>query len=128
MESELLWDILPDGLKGIFEIESYEKTEIIFRIKLVEKNILPSLPDEYHGKTVVNTVLKPITVDYFPVKGRKCELILKRRFWKFDEVEKMLTRSVDICANGTKLEKEFAVFLKENGFNDVTEFDRYCYS
>ena len=124
----MLWDLLPDGLKEFFDIESYEKTDIIFRLVLIEKNILPSLPEEYRGKKVINTVTKSSTVDYFPIKGRKCELILKRRFWKFDNVEKMLSRSVDICAEGTKIEKKFADFLKENGFNNVAEFDRYCYS
>jgi hypothetical protein len=48
-------------------------------------------------------------------KGRKGELILKRRCWKFEGVEKWLKREIDICAPGTKLEKEFANFLKEFG-------------
>lgn len=114
-EHQLLWDILPDGLEEYFELESYEKSELFFRIILIEKNIVPELPKEYQGKKVVNTVIKPITIDSFPIKGKKGELILKRRCWKFEDIEKWLKREIDICAPGTKLEKEFADFLKEFG-------------
>lgn len=113
IEHDLIWALLPDGLQGLFDIESYEKTEEVFRIVLIEKNIIPTLPEKYHGKNVVNTVIKPSTVDYFPLKGRKGELILKRRMWKFEGVDEMLKRDIDICAEGTKLEKDFAAFLKE---------------
>ena len=112
-EHELLWDMLPDGLEGYFDIEGYEKDETHFRIILIEKNCIPSLPKEYQGKQVINTIIKPITIDYFPIKGRKGELILKRRCWKFEGVEKWFKREIDICVPGTKLEKEFADFLKE---------------
>ena len=39
--------------------------------------------------------------------------MLKRRSWKFEGVDKWLKREIDICVSGTKLEKEFADFLKE---------------
>lgn len=112
-EQELLWDMLPDGLSEYFDIELHEKTEKYFRITLIEKNIVPNLSKEYQGKPIVNTVIKPITVDYFPIKGRKGELVLKRRSWKFEGVDKWLKREINICVSGTKIEKEFADFLKE---------------
>lgn len=110
---DLIWAMLPDGLGGFFDVERYERNEKVFRIVLLEKNIIPELPEEYRGKRVINTVIKPFTVDFFPIKGRKGELILKRRLWAFEGVEKMLMRDIDICVEGTHLEKEFAVFLKE---------------
>lgn len=113
IKDDLIWAMLPDGLEGFFEIEGYEKNEKIFRIVLVEKNIIPELPEEYRGKRVINTVIKPFTVDFFPIKGRKGELILKRRLWEFEGISKMMKRDIDICVEGTHLEKEFAVFLKE---------------
>lgn len=113
IEHEVIWALLPDGLEGLFEIESYEKNDQVFRIVLIEKNIIPELPKEYRGKKVVNTVIKPITIDYFPFKGRKGELILKRRMWQFEGVQGMLKRNIEIVVPGTKLEKEFADFLKE---------------
>ena len=113
LEHDLIWALLPDGLEGFFDVESYEKNDQLFRIVLIEKNIIPELPDEYRGKKVINTVVKPITVDYFQLKGRKGEIILKRRMWQFEGIQTMLKRDINICAEGTKLEKEFADFLKE---------------
>lgn len=112
-EHELLWDMLPEGLEEYFDLETYEKDDIHFRITLLEKNIVPRLPKSYQGRQIINTVIKPITIDYFPIKGRKGELVLKRRCWKFEGINKWLKREIDICAPGTKLEKEFASFLKE---------------
>ena len=113
-EHKLLWDILPDGLYEYFELESYEKTDEVFRIVLVEKDVLPSdLPRDYHGKKVINTVLKPLTMDSFPIKGRRGELVLKRRMWQFEGLSRMYKRPITICFPGTKLENEFALFLKE---------------
>lgn len=113
IHDDLIWAMLPDGLAGFFDIESFEKSSTVFRIVLVEKNIIPELPDEYRGKKVINTIMKPFTVDFFPIKGRKGELILKRRMWEFEGVSRMLRRDIDICVSGTHLEKEFADFLKE---------------
>jgi len=112
-EHDLLWDMLPSGLEKYFDLERYEKTEKSFRIILLEKNIIPELSEEYRGKEIINTVIKPIIIDYFPIKGRKGEIVLKRRTWKFKDVDKWLKRDIKICAPGTKLEKEFADFLKE---------------
>ena len=113
-EHDLLWAMLPEGLEEFFELENFKKTNNAFHIILTEKNIIPSnLPEEYHGRKVVNTIIKPITVDFFPIKGRKTNIVLKRRSWKFDGVDKMLKRNIKLTEKGTKLEKEFANFLKE---------------
>lgn len=111
---DLLWAMLPDGLEAYFDLDKFEKSLNKFRIILIEKNILPSdLTERYRGKRVINTVLDNFTLDDFPIRGRKGEILLKRRSWKFDGVDKMLRRDLSICAEGTKLEKEFADFLKE---------------
>lgn len=114
MNNELLWAMLPEGLESYFEIENFRKTETKFQIILVEKNEVPSpLPKIYHGKKITNTVLKTIIVDDFPIRGRKGELIIKRRYWEFEGVPKLLKRHIPLHAKGTKLQKEFADFLKE---------------
>lgn len=113
-EHELLWAILPEGLEAFFDVENFQKSDRVFRITLIEKNTIPThLPEEYRGKTVINTILKPIMLDCFPIQGRKTEIVLRRRWWKFEGVEKMLKRDIKLCSEGTKLEKEFADFLKE---------------
>ena len=113
-EHDLLWAILPEGLEEFFELKQFEKDQNKFRIILIEKNIIPAdLPKEYQGKTVINTVLDDIIIDDFPIRGRKGEIVLKRRSWKFDGVDRMLKRDIRLTEDGTKLEKEFADFLKE---------------
>lgn len=112
-EAELVWAMLPEGLEEWFEIKGFEKNERTFRIILVEKNIVPELPEDLRGKRIVNTVLNDITIDDFPIRGRKGELVLERRSWKFEGVSKLFHRELDLMIAGTKLEKEFADFLKE---------------
>ncbi len=113
-EHELLWALLPEGLEAYFDMESFKKDERKFRIVLVERNVLPvEMPAEYHGKKVINTVLNDIQMDDFPIRGRKCEIVLRRRWWKFEGVPRMLMRSIDIFQPGMRFSKEFALFLKE---------------
>ena len=111
---EVFWPMLPKGLDVFFELDGYEKTSNKFRLILKEKNIIPAdLPDKYQGKKVIDNTLNNLIIDDFPIRGRKGEILLKRRSWKFEGVDKMLKRNIRLCADGTKLEKEFADFLKE---------------
>lgn len=112
-EHALLWAMLPEGLEEFFKVEAFEKTNDKFRIVLSEENKIPTdLPKEYRGKKVINTITSDIIIDDFPIRGRKGEMVLKRRSWKFEGVDKMLKRDIKLCSPGTKLEKEFAAFLK----------------
>ena len=124
-EHTLLWAMLPEGLEGFFKVESFEKANDKFRIILIEENkIPPDLPKEYRGKKVINTITSDIIIDDFPIRGRKGEIILKRRSWKFEGVDKMFKRNIKLCNPGTKLEKEFAAFLKAFP-GDPTDFYRF---
>lgn len=111
---QLFWAMLPQGLQGFFDVESFEIKDTHFRITLTEKNIVPDpLPPQYQGKKIINTTLKPITIDTFPLRGRKTDITVKRRRWTFEGVDELLMRHLELRAEGTKLEKEFAAFLKE---------------
>ncbi len=113
-EHELAWAFLPEGLEEYFDLESFEKDEQKFRIVLTEKNILPKdMPAEYRGKKVINTVLNEMILDDFLIRGLKSEIVLKRRWWKFEGVPKMLMRSLDVIHPSMKYSKDFAAFLKE---------------
>lgn len=113
-EHELLWALLPDGLEEYFDVESFEKDELKYGIVLIEKNVIPTeVPAEYHGKKVINTVLNNVTMDDFPIRGRKCEIVLRRRWWKFEGVQRMLMRNIDLFHPSLRYSKDFAVFLKE---------------
>ena len=114
VEHQLLWAFLPDELEPFFDVEDFDVTSKKMKITLVEKNIIPSpLPKLYQGKKVINTLLRPVLIDYFPIKGRHTEILVKRRVWKFEGIEKHHKRDLRLCLEGTKLDKEFAAFLKE---------------
>lgn len=79
-EHELLWAVLPEGLEEYFDVKEFEKDDKKFKIVLVEKNILPEeMPEEFRGKKVINTVLNDFMMDDFSIRGRKTELVLRRR-------------------------------------------------
>ncbi len=113
-EHELAWAMLPEGLEPYFDIQGFEKDPLKFRIVLVEKNVVPAdLPAEYREKKVVNSVLNELLIDDFPIQGRKGEILLKRRTWKFEGVDKMFSRDLGLCVEGTRISKAFGAFLKE---------------
>ncbi len=124
-KEDLLWAMLPEGLEEWFDVESHSVTDKKFKIVLIERNIVPELAGKYKGGRIENTILKPITVDFFPIRGRKGELIIKRRMWKVKGVKTWLKRDVKICNPGTQLEQEFADFLKERGKYAPSSFKPY---
>jgi len=107
----LAW-MLPDGVLEWFDITKGTKNDLEIRIVLTEKN-KPPLEEKHAGKHVRCAGMKDIAIEDFPIRGRKVILIFQRRYWKVEEEEKLLKRDIPITAEGTKLEKEFANFLKE---------------
>jgi len=79
MDNELLHIFLPAGILEWFEGEDVASTNLTIRLVLREKNIVPTLPEEHRDKNVVSKGFKEITVDDFPIRGRKAELLLYRR-------------------------------------------------
>ena len=113
-EHDLVWALLPEGLEPYFDIQRFEKNDLKFRIILVEKNIVPAeLPSEYRGKRVINSVLNDLLIEDFPIRGRKGEILIRKRSWKFQDVDRMFSHDLEFCFEGTRIGKEFASFLKE---------------
>lgn len=104
---------LPEGILEWFEIKEIEKDEKVVRIIFEEKNIVPPIPSEYAGKRVISKGFSKFVVDDFGIRGKKGELIFMRRAWEIEGFNHLLKRDIQICFPGTKLEKEFASFLKE---------------
>jgi hypothetical protein len=96
--------MLPKGV-----LESL-KTPTSYKITLEEKNRSPKLPEEYSKRKVIS---KDITINDFPLRGRKVILQIRRRVWKLEGVKKLFKNDLSLTFQGTKLEKEFADFLKE---------------
>ncbi|NCQ12001.1 MAG: hypothetical protein GW809_07655 [Bacteroidetes bacterium] len=104
---------LPEGILEWFEIKEVEKDEKVVRIIFEEKNIVPTIPGEHAGKRIVSKGFSKLIVDDFGIRGKKGELIFMRRSWEIEGSNHLLKRDIQICFPGTKLEKEFASFLKE---------------
>lgn len=113
MQQELLEPFLPDGILEWFVLKKVEKNERTVRLTFEEKNVVPEIPKGHKGKKIISKGFRKIIVDDFPVRGRKTELVFLRRVWQIEGVKELLKRDIKLCAEGTKLEKEFADFLKE---------------
>jgi len=106
--------ILPDGTLEWFNVIEGEKDENNIHIILEEKNI-PPLPENDKNKKVFTKGFKDITISDFPIRGRRALLTFRRRYWQVEGQEEYLKRDIKLCFAGTQLEKEFALFLKEDG-------------
>jgi len=106
--------IFPVGLFEWFElIEGHSDDENI-SITLQEKDI-PPLTDITKNKTIIARKFHDVTITDFPLRGKRTLLTIRRRYWKIKDQEAYLKRDIQLCFPGTQLEKEFALFLKEDG-------------
>ena len=112
-DKEILSLLLPENLLDYFEYKGHEKYTNHLRIILEEKNTLPPLPKEHKSKHIQSKGFKDIEIEDFPIRGRKVRLLLRRRVWKIKGVKQLHKRDIALTCPGTRLEKEFADFLKE---------------
>lgn len=110
---DLVEIMLPEGILENFETTGLTKTPHSYTIRLEEKNRSPKLPVEYSDRKVISKGFKDITINDFPLRGRKVILQIRRRIWKIEGIKKLFKNDLSLTVQGTKLEKEFAAFLKE---------------
>lgn len=103
---------LPEGVLQWFDVVSGTKTDSALHVVLEEKNS-PPITEAIRGKHVESKGFTDITVEDFPVRGRKTTLTFRRRYWKVEGQDTLLKRDIQLVWEGTHLEKEFAAFLKE---------------
>lgn len=111
-DQQILSFFLPERTLLYFDIVTGGKTDTSIQITLEEKND-PPLEDRHRGKPVLSKGFYDITLTDFPARGRRVDLTFRRRRWQVGE--EMLTRDIPLAAAGTRLEKEFADFLKAHG-------------
>ena len=111
IEQEVLSLFLPEGTLRHFNIVSGERTDTHIKITLEEKND-PPLEKRHEGLSVKSKGFYDITISDFPARGRRVDLTFRRRRWQVGN--ELLKRDISLCAPGTQLEKEFALFLKEH--------------
>ena len=124
-EKKVLELILPEGIFEWFEIIESSKDEKYLKIILEEKNI-PPLTIEHQGKKVTTRGFTEITITDFPIRGRRTLITFKRRYWQIEGEDKYLKRDIKLIFPGTQLEKEFAIFLKDDGGRGTILAKFYC--
>ena len=109
-ESAVLSLVLPHNTLNWFDITHSHADEEVVYITLVEKNNPPK-----HRNKLVFKGYKTITITDFPIRGKRANLIFRRRYWKDPRTKKLVTNDINLAFPGTKLEREFAHFLKDEG-------------
>jgi len=112
---EILSIFLPEGILDYFDCINARVVDNVITVRLEEKDWVPELPKEHRGKKVSSKGFKDFSVEDFPVRGKKVKLKVRRRIWKIEGVTDLLKRNIPITFPNTKLQKEFAIFLKGGG-------------
>lgn len=75
---------------------------------------LNTVPGEVKDKILVaHGFHKEISIQDFPLRGNTVYLHIKRRRWLDKQSKKVVQRDWNLVAQGTRMTKEFAAFLKE---------------
>ncbi len=82
-----------------------------YRIVLLEKQILPNHPNIYKNKKLRTKGYSEITLEDFPIRGRKTTLRFRIRKWKIEGQEGIVQRKLDISAEGVRYSGDFAFFF-----------------
>jgi len=73
----------------------------------------PDIPKEFSSNLVIaHGFHKEITIQDFPVRGKKVFLHIKRRRWLNKQSKQVIQRDWNLVAQGTRMTVEFAAFLK----------------
>ncbi len=107
----LLKLILPEGLEEYFELTSNTTQGTSLHLYLKELNVIPI---EYAGNNLVSKgFFDEVTIQDFPIRGHSVFLHIIRRRWLNQDTGKVVFRNWDLIAQGTRITKDFADFLKE---------------
>jgi transposase len=106
--------VLPEGVKKYFEVVKHESDIDNLHLYLDELNIIPAeyKDDKLESKGFYDSV----TIQDFPIRGRNVFLHIRRRRWiNHSKEKKIISRDWNLVANGTRITKDFADFLKQIG-------------
>lgn len=113
MESqlELLKLFLPELLIEHFEITTIKQEGETLHLYFEEQN---KPPIEHDSKSLLSKGFHDeITVQDFPLRGKKVFLHIKRRRWIEKQTNNIVQRDWNLVAKGSRITEEFAAFLKE---------------
>lgn len=107
---ELFELFLPSGLLSNFNYEETIKGNKHYTFVFKEKNIKPAVSES--NKKLRFKGYQPITLEDYPIRGRKVSLLLRRRIWQIEGESGTIVRNIELQFPNTQLEKEFAIFFE----------------
>lgn len=111
INSELLKLILPELLVDHFDLISTKQEGEILHLFFEEQN---KPPVEHSSKVLVSKGFhNEITIQDFPLRGKRVFLHIKRRRWTDKNTTAIVQRDWNLVSKGSRMTEEFAAFLKE---------------
>ncbi len=110
---DLLKLLLPELLITHFDITSHRIEKDTIRIYFEEKKDKPK--EEKSRVLIAHGFHKEVTIQDFPLRGKKVFLHIKRRRWLDKPSKEVVQRDWNLVAQGTRMTIEFAAFLKVLG-------------
>lgn len=108
---ELLKLFLPDLLVDHFELTKSDQDGENLHLYFEELN---KPPVEHSSRILISKGFHDeITVQDFPLRGKRVFLHIKRRRWTDKQSSNIVQRDWNLVAKGSRMTEEFAAFLKE---------------
>ena len=109
---EVLRLVFPEVLLDHFDLRGSksDKKSGLVDIYFEERNLPPK---EFSDVELISKgFYEEITIQDFPLRGKKVYLHVKRRRWTEKNTKQIVKRNWELVAQGTRLTDEFADFLK----------------
>lgn len=112
---DFIWEFLPSGLNGIFEIKNVRKTDSEFHIYLDE--IRQKSDEDLDNKSIIGKGYTDYcTVQDHMTRGRATYLHMRKCKWLDKKTGEIFSYDIDYEAeDGTLLSRELVAFLKGKG-------------
>lgn len=107
---DLLKFVLPELLVTHFDLAGSTTKDKVLHLYFKENK---DIPKEFSSGLIISHGFhKEITIQDFPLRGKKVYLHIKRRRWLDKSSKEVVQRDWDLVAQGTRMTVEFAAFLK----------------
>lgn len=102
--------ILPKEILQYFTVTNLTTQAKEVHLYLDERN---EVPDELKGEKLISKGFHPeAVIQDFPLRNKALYLHVRRRKWEVESSKKIVSRSWNLSAEGTRYSNEFAAFLK----------------
>lgn len=102
--------ILPKEILQYFTVTNLTTQAKEVHLFLDERN---EVPDELKGEKLISKGFHPeAVIQDFPLRNKALYLHVRRRKWEVESSKKIVSRSWNLSAEGTRYSNEFAAFLK----------------